>query len=101
MDAERTEATPRRLVLLAHNHEVFGGAEKCLDELIQGIRSAHPETELHVIVARAGELSARYPSVGVGVHVIPHERWADFTEFRPRRRLARPARNARAIARTY
>ena len=101
MDVERTDATPRRMVLLAHNHELFGGAEKCLDELVHGIRSSHPETELHVIVAREGELSARYPRVGVRVHVIPHERWADSTEFRPRRRLSRLTRNARAIARTY
>jgi glycosyltransferase involved in cell wall biosynthesis len=100
MGVERTEATPRRLVLLAHNHEVFGGAERCLDELVHGIRSVRPNTEVHVIVSREGELSARYPGVGISVHVIPHERWADLTEFSPRRKLARPARNARAIAHT-
>jgi glycosyltransferase involved in cell wall biosynthesis len=83
-------------VLLAHHHDVFAGAEMCLDELIWGIRSRRPDLDLHVIVAREGELCARYPGDGVTVHVIPNERWADFTAYGTRRRVATQVRNARA-----
>jgi glycosyltransferase involved in cell wall biosynthesis len=88
-----------RLVLLAHYHELFAGAEWCLDELIRGIRIVGPDVELHVVVPRAGELSARYPALGVKVHVIPNQRWADFTPYGPERRVAVQEANALAADR--
>src|SRR5882672_7017382 len=48
----------------------LGGAERCLLDLLAGIRETRPDWSLHVVLGATGPLQTRLPSVGVSSSVL-------------------------------
>lgn len=45
-----------RLVFLSHSNDCTGGAQRCLLDLLRGIKQSHPEWEIYMIFPGQGEL---------------------------------------------
>jgi len=60
----------KRIVFLNPSSEI-GGAERSLLNLMNSIRRAEPDAELHLLVVNDGPLAGEAAKAGVTVHVVP------------------------------
>lgn len=86
-----------RLMFIAHYHEMGGGAEAVLDELLRTISREALDVEALVVVPARGSLADRMASYGVAVEVVSHPRWADFGSMNVKARLGRAVRTVCAL----
>ena len=45
-----------KLVFLSHSNDCTGGAQRCLLDLLRGIKQNHPEWEVYMIFSGQGDL---------------------------------------------
>lgn len=64
-----------KLVFLSHDGNCNGGAQKCLLDLLKGIRQIYPKIELYVIFPYEGDLIKKCLSYVDGYKVIPMAWW--------------------------
>jgi glycosyltransferase involved in cell wall biosynthesis len=86
-------------MFVAHYHEMGGGAEYVLDELVRTISRKAQDVEIVVVAPDRGGVLDRMKTYGASVEVIPHPRWADFGPLSARDRLERGIQSMRATTR--
>lgn len=64
-----------RLVFLSHSSDCTGGAQRCLLDLLRGIKQNHPEWEIYMIFPGQGDLVDACSSYINGYHILRMQWW--------------------------
>ena len=64
-----------KLVFLSHDSNYNGGAQRCLVDLLKGIRRIHPEWQLYVVFPGEGDLIEACSNFINGYTIIPMKWW--------------------------
>ncbi|MEG2755626.1 MAG: glycosyltransferase [Mucinivorans sp.] len=64
-----------RLLFVSHDSHLNGGAQKCLFDLVRGIKVAHPESEIYMIFPAQGDMIEQCQPYITGYKIIKSRWW--------------------------